>query len=68
MTDRGLLESVRRQAGRAASPEEQAERIDNLIPLDTGRRWVALYRLEAARRFGRVTRSSVTTSRTTRAT
>jgi hypothetical protein len=46
VTDRGLLESVRRQAGGAAPPEELAERIAEAIRLHTGRRWVRIYRSE----------------------
>jgi L-methionine (R)-S-oxide reductase len=47
VTDRRLLESVRRQAGGADPPEERARRIADLIRLHTGRRWVGVYRVDA---------------------
>lgn len=47
MTDRNLLERVRRQAGGAAPAEERAERIADLIRLHTGRCWVGIYRVAA---------------------
>lgn len=47
MTDRNVLERIRRQAGGAAPPEERAQRIADLIRLHTGRRWVGIYRVDA---------------------
>src|SRR5262249_19523323 len=43
MTDRSLLERVRREAGGVAPPEERAQRIADLISLHTGRRWGGVY-------------------------
>jgi L-methionine (R)-S-oxide reductase len=47
MTDRNLLERVRRQAGGAAPAAERAQRIADLIRVHTGRRWVGIYRVVA---------------------
>jgi len=47
MTDRSLLESVRREARALAPAEERARRIAELIRLHSGRRWVGIYRVDA---------------------
>lgn len=45
VTDAGLVDDVRREAGADAAVAERASRAADLIRIRTGRRWVGIYRV-----------------------
>ena len=45
MTDRGLIDELRREIGADAPVDMRARRAAELIRTGTGRRWVGIYRV-----------------------